>query len=119
MSLAGERSRSAPVEPDRLDPFSSPREVDRVFGHDEAIAEYQFAVNFDANDKRAFYELANLYRAHGAYDDAIKLYRKQLEIEPKHSPSYKGLALAYLAQGNEEQTAAALNQARDLRGSAD
>ena len=86
---------------------------------DDAIAEYQFAVSFDANDKRAFYELANLYRAHGAYEDAIKLYRKQLEIEPKHSPSYKGLALAYLAQGNEEQTAAALNQARDLRGSAE
>ncbi|MCI0524634.1 MAG: tetratricopeptide repeat protein [Acidobacteria bacterium] len=86
---------------------------------DDAIAEYQFAVNFDANDKRAFYELANLYRAHGAYEDAIKLYRKQLEIEPKHTPSYKGLALAYLAQGDEEQAAAALNQARDLRGSAE
>jgi tetratricopeptide (TPR) repeat protein len=86
---------------------------------DDAIAEYQLAVNFDANDKRAYYELANLYRAHGAYDDALKLYRKQIEIEPKHSPSYKGLALAHLAQGNEEQMAAALNQARDLRGTAE
>ncbi|GEM_PF-686176 len=86
---------------------------------DDAIAEYQFAVNFDANDRRAYYELANLYRAHGAYEDAIKLYRKQLEIEPRHTPSYKGMALAYIAQGDEEQTAAALNQARDLRGSAD
>jgi tetratricopeptide (TPR) repeat protein len=86
---------------------------------DDAIAEYQLAISFDAKDKRAYYELANLYRAHGAYDDAIKLYRKQLEIEPKHSSSYKGLALAYLAQGNEEQMTAALNQARDLRGSAE
>jgi len=85
----------------------------------DAVAEYQLVVNFDANDKRAYYELANLYRAHGAYADAIKLYRKQLEIEPKHSSSYKGMALAYLAQGNEEQMAAALNQARDLRGSAE
>ncbi len=86
---------------------------------DDAIAEYQLAVNFDANDKRAYYELANLYRAHGAYADAIKLYRRQLEIEPKHSPSYKGMALAFLAQGNEEQMIAALNQARDLRGAAE
>ncbi|MGE0133487.1 MAG: tetratricopeptide repeat protein [Blastocatellales bacterium] len=86
---------------------------------DDAVAEYQLAASFDANDKRVYYELANLYRAHGAYADAIKLYRKQLEIEPKHSPSYKGMALAYLAQGDEEQMTAALNQARDLRGSAE
>ena len=84
---------------------------------DDAIAEYQLAISFDDKDKRAYYELANLYRAHGAYDDAIKLYRKQIEIDPKHSSSFKGLALAYLAQGNEEQMTAALNQARDLRGS--
>lgn len=86
---------------------------------DDAVAEYQLATGFDANDKRAYYELANLYRAHGAYADAIKLYRKQIEIEPKHLSSYKSMALAYLAQGNEEQMAAALNQARDLRGSAE
>lgn len=84
---------------------------------DEAIAEYQLVIGLDPNDKRAYYELANLYRAHGAYADAINLYRKQLEIEPKHTPSFKGLVLAYLAQDNEAQMAAALNQARDLRGS--
>jgi len=86
---------------------------------DEAVAEYQLAIGIDAKDKRAYYELANLYRSYGAYADAIKLYRKQLDIDPKHSSSYKGLALAYLAQGNAEQMAAALNQARDLRGSAE
>src|SRR5262245_52912037 len=86
---------------------------------DDAIAEYQLAISFDPNEKRAFYELGNLYRAHGAYADAVKLYRRQLEIDSKHSSSYKGLALAYLAQGNEEQMTAALNQARDLRGSAE
>jgi DNA polymerase III subunit delta' len=44
MSAAvAERSRNASVEPDRLDPFSTPRSVDRVFGHDEAIAEFEAA----------------------------------------------------------------------------
>ncbi len=84
---------------------------------DDAIAEYQLVIGLDANDKRAYYELANLYRAHGAYSDAVNLYRKQIEIEPKHTPSFKGLALANLALGNEAQMTAALNQARDLRGS--
>jgi tetratricopeptide (TPR) repeat protein len=85
---------------------------------DDAIAEYQLAIGADTKDKRAYYELANLYRAHGAYADAVKLYQKQLEVEPKHVPALKGLALAYLAQGNEVRMTAALNQARDLRGSA-
>jgi len=31
----------------------------------------------------AFYDLANLYRSQGAYEDALKLYQKQLEIDSK------------------------------------
>ncbi len=86
---------------------------------DDAIAEYQLAIGADAQEKRAYYELANLYRAHGAYADAARLYQKQLEVDPKHTGSLKGLALCALAQGKEEQMTAALNQARDLRGSAE
>ena len=83
---------------------------------DDAIAKYRLATSLDAGDKRAHYDLANLYRAQGDYAGAVELYRKQLEIVPNHSSSYKGLALAYLAQGDEELMKEALNQARDLRG---
>lgn len=41
---AVERSRGTAVEPDRLDPFSTPRAVDRVFGHEEAVAEFEGAL---------------------------------------------------------------------------
>ena len=44
MSVAAERQRTAQAEPDRLDGFSAPREVDRVFGHDAAIAEFTDAL---------------------------------------------------------------------------
>jgi tetratricopeptide (TPR) repeat protein len=86
---------------------------------DDAMYKYQLAIGLDANDKRAYYELANLYRARGAYDDAINLYRKQLEVVPKHSPSYKGMALAYLAQSDEGRMAEALDQARSSSGSSE
>src|SRR5262245_22319338 len=86
---------------------------------DDARYKYRLATSLDANDQRADYELANLYRARGAYDDAINLYSKQLEITPKHSPSYKGLALAYLAQGDEGRMAAALDRARSFSGSSE
>ena len=41
MSVAAERQRTAPAEPDRLEGFSAPREVERVFGHDAAIEEFE------------------------------------------------------------------------------
>jgi len=44
MSAAAERQRAAPLEPDRLEGFSPPREVERVFGHDAAIDEFEDAL---------------------------------------------------------------------------
>jgi DNA polymerase III subunit delta' len=45
MSRAAAVSAKVPVdEPDRLEGFSSPREVDRLFGHEAAIAEFDDAL---------------------------------------------------------------------------
>src|SRR5689334_7994659 len=44
MSDVAERQRAAPAEPDRLEGFSAPREVERVFGHDAAIKEFEDAL---------------------------------------------------------------------------
>ncbi len=44
MSLAAERRRDAPADPDGLEGFSAPREVDRVFGQDAAIEEFEDAL---------------------------------------------------------------------------
>lgn len=40
MSTAAERSRGAAAEPDRLAGFSSPREVERLYGHEAAEREF-------------------------------------------------------------------------------
>ena len=46
MSMAAERRRAdaAASEPDRLEGFSSPREIDRLFGHEAACAEFMDAL---------------------------------------------------------------------------
>jgi DNA polymerase-3 subunit delta' len=41
MSMAAERGRGDAPEPDRLEGFSSPREVDRLYGHEAAVAEFE------------------------------------------------------------------------------
>src|SRR5687768_5972437 len=45
MSMAAERQRAevSASEPDRLEGFSSPREVERLFGHEAAAAEFEDA----------------------------------------------------------------------------
>ncbi len=44
MTRPASRSRSEASEPDRLEPFSAPREVDQVFGHDAAAGEFVTAL---------------------------------------------------------------------------
>src|SRR5262245_25426801 len=44
MSMIAERTRAASEEPDRLEGFSSPREIDRLFGHEAALAEFNDAL---------------------------------------------------------------------------
>lgn len=45
MSMAAERTRAPLTEPDRLDGFSTPRQVDRLFGHREAMSEFLDALS--------------------------------------------------------------------------
>lgn len=86
---------------------------------DDSTAEYQQAIGLDKGEKPPYYELANLYRAQGAYEETVKLYQRQLELEPKHTLSLKGLALTYLAQGKEDLAIKELNKIRDSKGAAE
>lgn len=44
MSVVAERARAALTEPDRLEGFSLPREIDRLFGHEAALHEFHDAL---------------------------------------------------------------------------
>lgn len=80
----------------------------------DAIHEYQYVIGLNQKEKRGYFELANLYRARGAFRESVNLYRAQLEIEPRHSPSWKGLALALLASGDEAGHEEALRKASSM-----
>ncbi len=74
------------------------------------------AIELDRRDKQAYGELANLARAEGDYPEAEKLYRLQLEIDRTQTAPLKGLALAYTAEGKDQEAQAALDEARRLKG---
>jgi tetratricopeptide (TPR) repeat protein len=78
---------------------------------EEAAEQYKLAIKANPKDNRAYFELANLQRARGRYENAINLYNHQLGLEPEHVPSLKGLALCHLAQGKDARAEELLAQA--------
>jgi tetratricopeptide (TPR) repeat protein len=51
-------------------------------------------------DKEEFYDEAIDFYADQKYDDAIALYNRALEIDPKFTDAVHGLAMCYQAKGD-------------------
>ena len=50
--------------------------------HDQAIADYDQALQLDPNHAAAYYSRATAHRAKGETSDAIADYRKALSLDP-------------------------------------
>lgn len=73
-----------------------------------ALRELKLAQKLDPMSLSSNSDLARCHRYRREYDQAIRYYKKTLELEPKFSPAHLGLALAYvgqyeLAKGQTEQ----------------
>lgn len=77
----------------------------------DALAEFEKAIEINANDEYANLGIANLSRAFGDYDRAAEFYRKHLKIKPTDAEATGGLAITLLAQGQEGQATRMLQQA--------
>lgn len=80
----------------------------------EAEAAHQQAVMIDPSDGKSYYELGNLRRARGAYEEAVKYYHRQQELEPANTASLKGIALTLIAQGKAGLAEKELEKIRGL-----
>lgn len=83
---------------------------------DEATEAYQQAVKLDAGDGASYAGLANIYRADGALEEALVLYRKQLEVTPAHESAHGGIALTLLLAKRDAEAAAELAQQISISG---
>ncbi len=73
-----------------------------------ALRELKLAQKLDPMSLSSNSDLARCHRYRREYDQAIRYYKKTLELEPNFSPAHLGLALAYvgqyeLAKGQTEQ----------------
>lgn len=70
---------------------------------EEAIAEYQAALETDPDSVSAMVNLGIAYYSMGQLDDAIKQYQQALEIAPNDADIHSNLGAAYVQQDNLEE----------------
>lgn len=70
----------------------------------EAKALFQKALQLDAADPGAYFELGNLYDALGQPDSAEIMYLKAIENQPGYVSAYLNLGLFYFNQGQMEDS---------------
>ncbi len=82
---------------------------------DEAVAQYQKALEIDPTYAKAYSSLGLALAARGRPDEALAQYRKALEMDPGDTDAYRNLAKALDSRGRSSEAIALLRQAVQLR----
>ena len=61
-------------------------------------------------EAKEYYNIGNTYRDKKDYDEAIKAYRRAIELEPDYADAYYNLGLAYAGKGEYDRAIEAFNQ---------
>ena len=82
--------------------------------YDDAIAEYERAIELDPKDAYPHNGLGNVYFEVGRYDDAIAEYERAIELDPKDACPHNGLGSVYYEVGRYKEAIAEYKRAIEL-----
>jgi Flp pilus assembly protein TadD len=88
------------VKPTRLDYLNEALALERQGDFDAALTSYQLALRDHPNDHRVLENLAIAYSKTGRLDDAIRCYRRALDLQPQLAGAHYGLAFLLLRRGD-------------------
>ena len=91
---------SQPPKPQRLDYLSEALALERQGDYDAALTSYRLALRDQPNDQRILQNMAIAYSKTARLDDAIRCYRRALELDPQLSGAHYGLAFLLLKRGD-------------------
>lgn len=97
--LTGGKS-AHPPKPQRLDYLSEALALERQGDYDAALTSYRLALRDQPNDQRILQNMAIAYSKTARLDDAIRCYRRALELDPQLSGAHYGLAFLLLKRGD-------------------
>jgi Flp pilus assembly protein TadD len=96
------------LKPQRLDYLSEALALERQGDYAAALTSYRLALRDKPDDYRVLQNMAIAYTKTGRVDEAIRSYRKALDLEPTLSGAHYGLAFLLLKRGEQDAAAAHL-----------
>jgi tetratricopeptide (TPR) repeat protein len=105
--FGGPRTGANPVQPQRLDYLNEALALERQGDYEAALTSYRLAHRDNPADARILLNMAIAYTKTAQPEEAIRLYRRALEIDNTLGGAHYGLAFLLLKRG--EQDAAVLH----------
>jgi Flp pilus assembly protein TadD len=97
--LLGGRSDSE-LKPQRVDYLREALALERQGDFDAALTSYRLALRHTPDDARVLENMAIAYTRLNRHDEAIRCYRRALELQPSLSGAHYGLAFLLLRRGD-------------------
>ncbi len=92
-------------EQKRLDYLSEGLALERQGDYEAALTSYQLALRDQPTNHRVLQNMAIAYSRTGRQTEAMRCYRRALEIQPKLSGAHYGLAFLLLRRGETDNAA--------------
>ena len=97
--LLGGKTKSD-VRPQRLDYLNEALVLERQGDYDAALTSYRLALRDTPDDLRVLQNMAIAFSRTGRLEEAIRAYRRALEIDPALSGAHYGLAFLLVKRGD-------------------
>src|SRR3970040_1014468 len=97
------RDRSRELKPQRLDYLNEALALERQGDYEGALTSYRLALRDRPSDLRVLQNMAIAFTKTNRHDDAIRTYRRALEIDGTLAGAHYGLAVLLLKRGARAQ----------------
>lgn len=97
--------RRTELQPQRLDYLNEALALERQGDYDAALTSYRLALRDHPNDLRVLQNMAIAYTKTHRYDEAIRIYRRALEVDGTLAGAHYGIAFLLIRRGDMDAAA--------------
>src|SRR5919109_5586999 len=88
------------IRPKRIDYLTEALALERHGDFDAALTSYRLALRDQPNDPKILQNIGIAYSKIGRVEEAMRAYRRALEVAPEQSGAHYGLAFLLLKRGD-------------------
>lgn len=99
------RRRREELKPQRLDYLNEALALERQGDYEAALTSYRLALRDHPTDLRVLQNMAIAYTKTHRHDEAIRTYRRALEVDPHLAGAHYGVAFLLLHRGERDAAA--------------